>query len=110
MDAQSAQASGLTDAWFDVATAAPGAALLIAIAMAGCIEIPVSLLCGCVAVRAFQRRIPESAGGQSWYKSRLASASTRRRPAAGDRSLTGIGSPASLSLHMLEGKLWTHQS
>jgi hypothetical protein len=45
----------LADAWFDVTTAAPGADQVIAIAMAAGIEIPVSLLCACVAVHAFPR-------------------------------------------------------
>jgi hypothetical protein len=50
----------LTDAWFDVTTAAPGAALTIAIAMAACIEIPVSLLCAHMAVRRFPRCAPRT--------------------------------------------------
>jgi hypothetical protein len=45
----------LTDAWFDVTTAAPGAALVLAVAMAACVEIPGSLLCAAVAVRTFPR-------------------------------------------------------
>ncbi len=34
----------LTDAWFDVTTAAPGVAEITALAMAACIEMPVSLV------------------------------------------------------------------
>jgi hypothetical protein len=45
----------LTDAWFDVTTAAPGLALAEALAMAACVEIPVSLLCAAVALRRFPR-------------------------------------------------------
>jgi len=39
-----------TDAWFDVATAAPGAAQLTAIVMAAVIEVPVSVLCAALAI------------------------------------------------------------
>lgn len=45
----------LTDAWFDVTTAAPGSALVTAIAMAVCAEIPASVLCASVAVRTFPK-------------------------------------------------------
>ncbi len=34
----------LTDAWFDVTTAASGVAEIMALAMAACIEMPVSLV------------------------------------------------------------------
>lgn len=50
----------LTDAWFDVTTAAPGAALVMAIAMAACVELPVSVICAAVAVRLL--RNPPRAG------------------------------------------------
>ncbi len=51
----------LTDAWFDVTTAATGPAIAMAIAMAACVEIPVSLLCATVAVRTLKHtsRIPD---------------------------------------------------
>jgi hypothetical protein len=55
----------LTDAWFDVTTAAPGPALVTAIAMAACAEIPVSVLCASVAVRTF----PKTAS-RAWLTSR----------------------------------------
>jgi hypothetical protein len=45
----------LTDAWFDVTTASGGAAQAVAIAMAACVEIPVSLVCACVALRTLPR-------------------------------------------------------
>lgn len=47
----------LTDAWFDVTTAAGGSALMMALAMAACVEIPVSLLCAAAAVRTFPQRV-----------------------------------------------------
>ena len=40
-----------TDAWFDVATSAPGPAQLTAVLMAAFIEVPVSLLCAALALR-----------------------------------------------------------
>lgn len=43
----------LIDAWFDVTTATPGVAEITALAMAACIEVPVSLLCAALAVRSF---------------------------------------------------------
>lgn len=45
----------LTDAWFDVTTATPGPALAMSVAMAACVEIPVSLLCAAVAIRTVPR-------------------------------------------------------
>jgi hypothetical protein len=45
----------LTDAWFDVTTATPGAALVMSVAMAACAEIPVSVLCAAVAIRTVPR-------------------------------------------------------
>jgi hypothetical protein len=53
LTAAAASALMLTDAWFDVTTASPGPALAMAIAMAACVEIPVSLICASVAVRGF---------------------------------------------------------
>jgi hypothetical protein len=53
LTASATSALVLTDAWFDVTTASPGPALAMAIAMAACIEIPVSLICASVAVRRF---------------------------------------------------------
>ncbi len=50
----------LVDAWFDVTTAAPGFAELTALAMAACIEVPVSLLCAALAGRTFSRHEPET--------------------------------------------------
>ena len=45
-----------TDAWFDTTTAAPGAAQLMAILMAACIEVPASAFCAALAVRLLPRR------------------------------------------------------
>jgi hypothetical protein len=45
----------LTDAWFDVTTAAPGSALVTAVMMAAWVEVPVSVLCATVAVRTLPR-------------------------------------------------------
>jgi len=45
----------LVDAWFDVTTSAPGPAEFTAVAMAACIEVPVSALCVTLAVRWFPR-------------------------------------------------------
>ncbi|MFE3634706.1 hypothetical protein [Streptomyces sp. NPDC059168] len=43
------------DAWFDTMTAAPGADLVSAIAMAVCAEIPLALACAVLARRGFPR-------------------------------------------------------
>jgi hypothetical protein len=51
----------LTDAWFDVTTAAPGSSLVTAVLMAACVEIPVSVMCAAVAVRML-RNPPARAG------------------------------------------------
>ena len=45
----------LVDAWFDVTTAS-GPAVITAVVMAVCVEIPAALLCATVAVRSFPRR------------------------------------------------------
>lgn len=42
------------DAWFDVTTSAPGAELAVALAMAVFVEIPLSLLCGALALRVLR--------------------------------------------------------
>jgi hypothetical protein len=63
----------LIDAWFDVTTAAPGVAEITALAMAACIEVPVSLLCAALAVRAFPRCEPR-------FPSERASPSRRAGP------------------------------
>lgn len=52
----------LVDGWFDVTTAAPGLSEITALAMAVCIEIPVSLLCATLALRTFPRNGPRPAG------------------------------------------------
>lgn len=39
----------VTDAWFDVLTAAPGVDRPAALLMAGCAELPVAVLCAAVA-------------------------------------------------------------
>jgi hypothetical protein len=44
------------DAWFDVATAAPGQDQAVAIAMAICPELPLAALCATLAVRSLPRR------------------------------------------------------
>lgn len=46
----------LTDAWFDVLTSAPGGGEITAVALAGCVEVPVAGLCATLAVRTFPRR------------------------------------------------------
>ncbi len=46
----------LVNAWFDVTTSAPGLAQLVAIAMAACIEVPVSVLCAVLALHVMPRR------------------------------------------------------
>jgi hypothetical protein len=99
----------LVDAWFDMTTAASGAAQVIAIAMAAGIEIPVSGLCGWVAVRAFPRRPQEN---PTLLRAGL---SGRARPRRSARSRTGTAltppaPPASFCLHMLEGNQWIHQA
>ncbi|WP_328537500.1 hypothetical protein [Streptomyces sp. NBC_00344] len=45
----------VVDAWFDTMTAAPGADLLSAIAMAVCAELPLAAACALVAWRGFPR-------------------------------------------------------
>ncbi|MEZ0091638.1 hypothetical protein [Streptacidiphilus sp. EB129] len=42
----------LTDAWFDITTAAPGTDLAVALAMAAFLELPISVLCTRLALRA----------------------------------------------------------
>jgi hypothetical protein len=49
----------LIDAWFDVTTALPGTGQLMSVALAVCIEIPVSMLCLALAVRTLPRHRPE---------------------------------------------------
>jgi hypothetical protein len=46
----------MIDAWFDVSTAASGAALAEAIVMAACAEIPMAVLCAVLACRSLPRR------------------------------------------------------
>lgn len=46
----------VADAWFDVTTAVPGAGRETAAAMAVCPEIPMSILCAVLALRALPRR------------------------------------------------------
>lgn len=46
----------VADAWFDVTTAAPGSDRETAAAMAACPEIPLSILCAVLALRALPRR------------------------------------------------------
>ncbi|MEV6580316.1 LPXTG cell wall anchor domain-containing protein [Streptomyces sp. NPDC051582] len=41
----------LTDAWFDVITAAPGSARATAVALAVCAELPLAAVCAAVAAR-----------------------------------------------------------
>ncbi|MEV6672706.1 hypothetical protein [Streptomyces sp. NPDC051162] len=43
------------DAWFDTMTAAPGADLASALAMAVALELPLAVVCGVLAVRATSR-------------------------------------------------------
>ncbi len=43
----------VTDAWFDVLTAAPGHGQLVALAMAACPELPVAVACAVLAVRGW---------------------------------------------------------
>ncbi|WP_201776421.1 hypothetical protein [Streptacidiphilus carbonis] len=45
----------LTDAWFDVTTAAPGQALALAVAMAVLAELPLAYLCARLALRSLPR-------------------------------------------------------
>ncbi len=45
----------LTDAWFDVLTSQPGAAQIMALVLATCVEIPVTVLCATLALRTFPR-------------------------------------------------------
>jgi len=46
------------DAWFDLSTAAPGADLATAIAMAALVEIPLAVLCAALALRVFRTVYP----------------------------------------------------
>ena len=48
----------LVDAWFDVTTSSSGHALVIALAMALLVELPLCVLCALIAARAleFERR------------------------------------------------------
>jgi hypothetical protein len=46
----------LIDAWFDVTTAAPGSARMLAIAMAVFLELPTSAVCGVLAARGYPRK------------------------------------------------------
>lgn len=71
----------LIDAWFDVTTAAPGASEITALAMAACIEVPVSLLCAALALRAFPRPGPRSPSERQAPSRRAGQASKDVRPA-----------------------------
>ena len=46
----------LTDAWFDVTTAAPGQALAVALAMAVLAELPLAYLCARLALRSLPQQ------------------------------------------------------
>src|SRR5580658_4236296 len=48
----------ITDAWFDVTSATPGAELATSIAMALCLEIPIATLCAVIALRVIRRPFP----------------------------------------------------
>ena len=51
----------LTDAWFDVTSAAPGDELLTAIAMAAFAEVPIALACIALALRLTRHPFPPAA-------------------------------------------------
>lgn len=51
----------LTDAWFDVSTAAPGQALATALAMALLAELPLACLCARLALRSLPQQVPQQA-------------------------------------------------
>lgn len=60
--ASAAAALVLTDAWFDVLTASPGADRLESLLLSFTSELPLALLCGWIAVRA-GRFVPTTPGG-----------------------------------------------
>jgi len=71
----------LIDAWFDVTTAAPGASEITSLALAACVEVPVSLLCAALAVRSFPRRGPRSPSDRHAPSRRAGQAGEDVRPA-----------------------------
>jgi hypothetical protein len=71
----------LTDAWFDVMTAAPGRDQLIAILMAACPELPVAALCMVLALR--KRTAP--AGQARCSQAGRASRAGRASPGGGQQ-------------------------
>jgi hypothetical protein len=53
------------DAWFDMITAQPGASVLMALLMAGVVELPLAALCARIAWTA-ARRHPRAATAAQW--------------------------------------------
>jgi phosphoribosylamine--glycine ligase len=101
LSAMASAALLVTDAWFDVSTAPPGAGELESVAMAACCELPAAVVCLVLAGTGLRRLVAAACAGQDDARSRPAAPGVGASPVPAARG----GLPAAGSGGLPAGRL-----